>query len=539
MDIISILLVIAATVSAGFGVVLLRDRQDRVRLGYAVNILAIMWWVSSMYFYRTASPEHLLFFTKMLYVAASTIASTFFYFTYLFPKPEAFNPWKRLAAVFIPNLLLAVLVAGTSLVICGASIRTGLENFISFGMLYPLYVAYILFYFLYGFVRLFGKYRATPDKAERMQIVYLLFGYALGANISFITNLLAPWFGYFALNWAGQLTSILMVSFAVYAIVRHHLFNARIIATELLTFFVWIFLLARTLLAQTFFDQVVDGTVFAATLIVGIFLIRSVIQEVRIREKVERLAEDLKSANDRLRELDQQKSEFVSIASHQLRGPLTAIKGYASLILDGSYGAVPAAIHKPVDNILESAEALVLTVEDFLDVSRIEQGRMKYDMQPLDMAVLAGKVIEELRPNIEKKGLAISLVAPAGSPCMVSVDSGKLKQVVVNLVDNSVKYTPAGSITLSVSRREGAVRLSVSDTGVGIPTGALSKLFEKFERASNANSVNVTGTGLGLYVAKEIVKAHNGKIWAESEGEGKGASFIVELPRIETPSKTV
>jgi hypothetical protein len=140
-------------------------------------------------------------------------------------------------------------------------------------------------------------------------------------------------------------------------------------------------------------------------------------------------------------------------------------------------------------------------------------------------------VYAEQKPNIERKGLAAKFTADTAGSFLVRADSGKIKQVVNNLIDNAVKYTPKGSIGIALEHRpdDRTIRLSVTDTGVGIPPGVLPYLFTKFGRAKNASRVNISGTGLGLYLVKEIMKAHRGHAWAESDGEGKGASFHIEF----------
>ena len=242
--------------------------------------------------------------------------------------------------------------------------------------------------------------------------------------------------------------------------------------------------------------------------------------------------EKLTVANARLKELDQQKSEFVSLASHQLRSPLTAIKGYISLILEGEFGDMPVVLKDPMERVFSSAQALSVMVDDFLNVSRIEQGRMKYDFSDFDVKKLVEQVIIEQRPSVEKAGLQLSFAPQADHDYVINADPGKIKQVITNLIDNSIKYTPKGKITVSLREEDGHVTFSVSDTGVGVPAAALDHLFNKFTRASNANQQNVQGTGLGLYVVKQMVEAHKGgRVWVESPGEGKGATFSVELQK--------
>ncbi len=382
--------------------------------------------------------------------------------------------------------------------------------------------------YIFSFIRLFKKIRKSINKVEKIQLSYVLLGYASSGVISFTTNLILPSFGYFQLNWVGQLSTILMAASAAYAIIRHHLFNAKVIATELLTFTLWIVLLIKSLVDQNPADYVI----FLLTFFVGLFLIRSVIKEVAQRERIEKLAGDLQKANERLTELDRQKSEFVSFATHQLRAPLTAMKGYASLILEGDLGALSKEVRSAVSRIYESSKTLASIVDDYLNLTRIELGSMKYAFETVNLKELVDDVIGEIRPNIEKSGLKFSFMTDGGEmDFRITADRDKLKQVIANLIDNSVKYTPSGSMDVSLVFDPNSHKyiFKVKDTGVGISAETLPKLFQKFTRAANANKTNIRGTGLGLYVAREIVSAHHGTIRAESLGEGKGSSFIVEL----------
>jgi signal transduction histidine kinase len=186
-----------------------------------------------------------------------------------------------------------------------------------------------------------------------------------------------------------------------------------------------------------------------------------------------------------------------------------------------------------ISKIYASTNDLVVLVGDYLDVSRIEQGRMQYDFSTFDLRELAGTVVTELRPNIEKAKLQLDFDYDQSGEFRVNADQGKIKQVVSNLIDNSVKYTPKGSIHIWISHNAPKkVLLSISDTGVGIHPDVLPRLFEKFTRAPDASKTNIMGTGLGLYVAKKMVEAHHGRIWAESAGPGKGSSFFIELDTI-------
>ena len=286
-------------------------------------------------------------------------------------------------------------------------------------------------------------------------------------------------------------------------------------------------------------ERILTIITFVLSLSFGVVLAKDARKEFEQRRQIEILAsnlqktiENLGQANARLKEVDRQKTEFVSFATHQLRSPLTAMKGYASLILEGDYGEISPDLRDAVEKINESAYTLTNVVNDYLNVSRMELGTMKYDLTPVKLNEFIKGIVGELKPNIDKAGLTLDLVYDSHQKYIAYVDPDKFKQVISNMIDNAIKYTPKGTITLSLEKdsKKGTITVASKDTGIGIAAGVIPKLFEKFSRAESANKINIRGTGLGLFVAKQIVEAHNGKIWVESEGEGKGSQFYVEIP---------
>ena len=226
---------------------------------------------------------------------------------------------------------------------------------------------------------------------------------------------------------------------------------------------------------------------------------------------------------------DDRKNEFISLATHQIRGPLGAIRGYVSLLLEGGYGNVPKEFIEPLDIIFRSTDTLNKTVSDFLDISRIEQGEMKYYLKDFNIVDLVHEVVDEMKLGIEKDNLELRLKI-SKEECVVHEDKAKLKQVLINLVDNAHKYTKNGWIEIGLHKnKKETVIFSVKDSGVGISKETMPLLFKKFSRAQDAHGVNILGTGLGLYIAKKILEAKGGRIWAESEGKNKGSQFFVEL----------
>jgi len=257
-----------------------------------------------------------------------------------------------------------------------------------------------------------------------------------------------------------------------------------------------------------------------------------------LEELVKERTEELENANIQLRQLDKSKSEFLSIASHQLRTPLTAIKGWISMIEEGDLGAIPEKFKRPMDVVYASNERLIRLVNDLLNISRIESGRQKYEFKYNDLNSLVQEVITKLKLQIEAKKLKLIYEQPKVALPKVWCDGEKIHEVMMNFVDNAVKYSLKGSINVSLKIDDGMVTYSVKDNGVGITKNNMQLLFKKFSRGEGSFLINTEGTGLGLYVAKLVVEAHGGKIWAESEGEGKGSTFLFSIP-VKDPKKNL
>ena len=248
-----------------------------------------------------------------------------------------------------------------------------------------------------------------------------------------------------------------------------------------------------------------------------------------LKKEVEKATKELKIANIQLRKLDKAKSEFISIASHQLRTPLTVIRGYISMIEQGDFGIVSLKVKEPLDRVYKSTMRIIGLVEDLLNISRIESGRLKYDFKLTDLTSLVFDVYEELKQQAKNKGLQFDFAKPEKEIPQIMLDQGKIREVIMNLTDNAIKYTDSGFVRVKLARDNDHVTFSVSDSGRGLDTDEIPLLFQKFSRAKGAQLMHTEGTGLGLYIAKNIIAKHGGKIWVESPGLNKGSSFYIRF----------
>jgi len=247
--------------------------------------------------------------------------------------------------------------------------------------------------------------------------------------------------------------------------------------------------------------------------------------------------QQLKDANEYLADLDQLKDEFISIASHELNTPLAAVEGYLSMILDEHMGKVDDKARVYLTRAYDSSKRLAELILDLLNVSRIEQGRIKMKFAKTNLYDLAESVMHELQVKVDAKKLTLKLEGERKKVPQTWCDPDRIREVIVNLVGNAIKYTEKGGIRMKISEDAGRIRFEVIDTGRGISPEGQKKLFQKFSQV-NRELDEQKGTGLGLYISKNFVELHKGRIWVESE-DGKGSDFIFELPLLTEPPEKI
>ena len=322
----------------------------------------------------------------------------------------------------------------------------------------------------------------------------------------------------------GPLFSFFMVVFFTYTIIRHHMLNVRVIATEFFTALILLAALSNIILSNSIRELAVNSFIFILIFIFGILLIRQTFREMRV-----------------LQEVSNAKSEFISIASHQLRAPLTAVKGYVSMLVEGTYGDVSEEVKNTLQKVLASSERLVQLVNNLLGASRIEGGKLLYVFERVSIPDMIDEVVEELAVAADMKNIKIIWNRPTSSKkFFVRGDAAKLRQVIVNLIDNGIKYTKEGEVRIRLSNdiKPFHILIRVQDTGIGIAKEDLDRIFKRFSRGKDGIRVSADGMGLGLFIAKRITEDHGGRIWIERSGSGKGSIFNVRLPTYQGKAPT-
>jgi len=250
---------------------------------------------------------------------------------------------------------------------------------------------------------------------------------------------------------------------------------------------------------------------------------------IHLQQRIDAATKELRASNAQLRHLDTTKDEFLSMASHQLRTPLTSVKGYISMVLEGDAGKVSDMQKHLLSEAFVSSERMVHLIHDFLNVSRLQTGKFMLETRPIDLVKLVDAEVSSLVRTAEARNMKLKFTHSGDMP-VLNIDENKIQQVVMNYIDNAIFYSHEQTTILVSLRRDGDMaELRVHDTGIGVPKHEQAQLFTKFYRASNARKQRPDGTGVGLYLAKKVVTAHGGEVLFESQ-EGKGSTFGFRLP---------
>ncbi|OHA03595.1 MAG: hypothetical protein A3C92_01240 [Candidatus Sungbacteria bacterium RIFCSPHIGHO2_02_FULL_53_17] len=526
LDLFSVGVAIASTGILGF-VVFLNNRKsitNKTFLGFCV--VTILWGIANYLHYQTHNPLFALWSLRMVFFFAVLQSFAIFQLFYVFAAERVFFSKKYIFGL-VPVVLLTALMTLTPLVsseVTGFSPAGVPENtkgpgLILFGLVSMGLVGGALYILLRKLMR--------GSREEREQLEMMLVGTLLMFGLIIPLNFILP--AFFENFTFLPLSAVFTFPFAVlsaYAVLRHHIFGSKVIATEVLAFILAVVTLFEVLATQGFSELIFRIAIFVLVFIFSIFLIRSVRREVEQREELGRL-------NERLKELDVLKSEFVGMAGHQLRGPLTIIKGYVSLMLEGTIDGISAGAKEALGKVQFSTDQLIKLVASLLDLSRIESGRIKYEYAAHDFSAMVTEVIDKFKASAEKKGVVLVFENKLGSASFV-FDADKLREAVVNYVDNAVKYTDTGEVRVTLSPMQGPdgkwARLEVRDSGMGIKKEDIWKLFGKFSRTEEAKQHDPNGMGIGIYFAKRVIQDHGGNVGAHSEGINKGSTFWMELP---------
>lgn len=528
-----------------------KNPQSSAFLAFAVSISV---WIFCNFLLRISPSLSMLRVSYSLGLVVATVALVW---TFFFLKKDLHYTVKFILIPF--SVVFSLVTFFTEAIVFKLDSVSTWGYVGEVGKLFPLYSTYFSVIIILIVLNLVSGYRSTNTEIPKQQISIILFGLFIFAGASFWVSFVLPsFFHTLEFTTIDNFSSSFFLLAISFAILKYHLFNIKLILVEIAVLLLNLFLFLNVFTSNVRADFILNSSIFVGILFFSIFLLRGIYKDIRDRGRIEELAYEMEVSNEKLKMMEQSKTEFISIASHQLRTPLTVIKGYASMILEGTFGPLTERARDAVEKLYKSSEKIVDLVADLLTVSRLEQGRLTPSFEPVEMTKFMGETLTEESENIKDAGLEISFDTNISKQFLVNIDEKKFKQVIKHLLANAIQYTASpGTISVSISEDMSTQKIiiAISDTGVGMTARQIREIIEHFNL--NVNVLNkeieaygkirdkVSGTlvgrsdsktpGIGLYIAQEILRAHKGKLRIESSGENRGSTFIVELPRIMIP----
>jgi len=524
--------------------IFMSDKKNPINRNLSIFIVFLCFWIiSDLLPWLSFSVAVNLFFVRILPLVSLSLVF-FLYFTYALLGEKISIKRKIIYVVpYIPFIML--LFSNYNAYVTNANTCDS-----GYG---PLiwYVSLInLTYTFFAAFKIFKHYKKINiNNKEKNQSKIIIYSIAFIILWFLTITILANAYSNEEIYLLTPIGIVVFIGLLAYAITKYQFLNLKLIAAQVLTYSIWALISSQYFFADSLMVKLLITLTLLLSLIFGDMLIKSIKLEVQRKEELQGMSDKLSEANEQLRKLDNSKSEFISIASHQLRTPLTAIKGFVSLLLEGSYGQIVPKQQDILNKVYTANERLVMLVEDLLNISRMESGRMEFKFAPWDISNICQEVMDTFMPRAKEDNKYLEYKKPETPLPEIMIDGVKVREVLSNMVDNALKYTPKGGVTLKVEQADASryilnshgdvedkpivgpvIRVTVSDTGIGIPATELPYLFAKFSRGKDISRLNTGGTGLGLYVGRSMIENNGGKIWAESDGQGQGSRFIIEMP---------
>lgn len=502
-----------------------QNRSSVVNRLFGLLTASVVIWSFGYFFWQIAtSEESALFWIRFFMMGAIMMPPLFIHFILRFLNIHT-NLWPQILIRGGYILASFFLIANlTSYFVQNVSPKLLFPFWPNPGIIFHIFLFAFIGYMLYGLIVLYHSSKKSSGTFQG-QVFYLFFALLIGAiagstNYFLWYNIPIPPVG----NWIFWFFAAIIA----YAIVKKQLFDIKIALSQFIVFAMGSILLAQIFTSSNLAEYLWRIIFFLVFIAFGVLLVKSVTQEIQQKEELQKAYEDLKR-------LDKAKSEFVSIASHQLRTPLTAIKGYLSMLMESAYGKLSKKQEKIAANVYQSNERLIHLVNDLLSLSRIESGKIEVQKESINIEKLTQEVVNELSIKAKEKNIDLNIKTLEENLPLFFLDTEKTRNILLNILDNAIRYTEKGSVSVEImpvyeNEILVAVQIQIQDTGEGMEQEEIEGLFESFRRGKAGQQIWTEGAGLGLYIAKRFLELQSGTISATSQGKGKGSTFIIELP---------
>ena len=527
MSIYIILTLISGILTLLLGLFVL-GKNRKLRLNQVFFFFALsctIWLLGSSMMLKSKTDEEAIFWDRIVYIGVVFIPTLSYHISLLFTKTR--NRKYLLFAGYFLSSLFFILSRTDYFVTDLYKYSWGFHTQARF--FHHIFLIFFIVYFVLFFLNVYRFYRKTKA-VERSQAAYFLLASFLMflSSLAFLSayGINLPPFSYF--------TAVVFVFILTLAITRYHLFGIRVILTELLVGGMGLIWLVFSFLMPTVNLRILTFLTFFLFCIFGYYLIKATYEEEKRREEAERMAVQERALRLRTERLAGARDQFILSSQHYFRTPLTSIIGYLEMVLEENlYGKLPQKAKEKLNNVSQSVQELRKRIEESLSIVAFQAGKGILNLEETQIEDLVKKAVEDLRILAQKKNLFLKLKLPKDSLPKIKLDKEKITEALTNLIENGIKHTNEGGVTIGLEHKKekNSVLFWVKDTGIGISKEELPEIGKvPFQRGKEAKELTLLGKGIGLYLSRLIVEAQGGKLWAESEGIGKGSVFYVELP---------
>lgn len=550
------MLVLISSIGAWLAVlVYIQAKKEKLNLYFGLMILFLIMRLDFAYFgYISLEIGRTIYWFRISTAAGILfLLSSYYFYVLYFLKEKGKNILLERIILFLSLFFVAVSCL-TDWIIRDITVKQWGPEIVFGGMniFFDVFIVSLSFVVFYYFIKRYF----SLSKSERSQVFYLLLGASIFALANVVFIIIFPVFlGTVEYSPLGNYSTIFFFVFTAYAVIKRGLFDVKIVFTTLLVAFITVLLLLDALLLTSDdYFKVLKIAILIIFVYFGYLLVKNITIEVNQKEELQNVTGKLKNLNLHLKEkideqvgkmkmayeiekkahvkledLDKVRDEFISTAAHQLRTPLSATKWALKSILDGTYEEKDRM--QLIEKVYLNNNRLINIVGDLLNIASVEEKGFVYDFRENDIVLLLKEIVSASAFLMGGKKLNISFHDQAAGLPLIKFDRSKISLALENIISNAIDYTPdGGTISVVLREEDNKVLVQVKDNGIGILEKDKRYIFEKFYRGENAKKIKTDRSGLGLYIAKNIVNAHHGSIWTESGGEGKGAMFVVELP---------
>ena len=561
---------ISATVvfTTAIMILYLSKKSISARLFSTIGVLYSIWSILIALGVSTSDVSTHEFITKSCHFLGTLIAALFVIISLYYTRLN--NRISNIITIILVIIEFVFLysIYSTKLIIASSVLcKPILYLCWSYGSAIIIYDMYFVLCWIIGIGILLNKWQKETDTIQKNNLGRIIIAFIIGIIPPTITTILLPQIGIFSLYWLSPLSGVAWIIIIAYSISKYNLFDIKVLAIQVATFALWIFILIRIFLTNSSQEMIIECGIFVISIIIGTIIIRYAIFENRQKESIEQLASNLQSLNSTLsfkvaeqtaeirkayelekharrdlEKLNETKDQFIMITQHHLRAPVTRIKNDLSSTISGENGKISMGLAKALRETNNAAYRLGKIVDDFLDITTLKVGSQILNIETGNLKPLVEDVLGELKIDIEKMHLKVVYPHDTASWPDLQIDASKMREVLLIILENAVKYKVDGR-TIEIKNRlvDGAdnvagsshhiFEMTIENSGMGLVVEDKEKLFSRhFYRSQRAQKANPIGMGIGLSVARAVVRAHHGTLEIESDGEGMGARVMIRLP---------